>query len=105
MQYGYDQLAFHNGVIEQGAARLKLDGSAQLQDGALTDHSPFQLDVSLRDADVSDLQKTVGTEYPVKGVVNLNLQASGTKADPHGRGSVSISRGRGLRLPGQDCFV
>src|SRR4029077_8228209 len=36
---------------------------------------------------------TVGTDYPVKGVVNLVVQASGTKADPHGRGSVSISGG------------
>ena len=93
LQYGGDVLAFHNGVIEQGAARLNVDGSAELQDGAFTDHSQFQLNASLRNASVDDLQKTAGTKYPIKGVVNLNLQASGTKADPHGHGSVSLSGG------------
>ena len=99
VQYGGEQLAFHNGVIEQGAARLNLDGSVQLQDGAFSEHSPFQLNVSLRDADVKDLQSTVGTDYPVKGVVNLNLQATGTKADPHGKGNVSISGGEAYEYP------
>src|SRR5271165_561420 len=93
VQYGGDVLAFHNGVVEEGAARLNVDGSAELQDGAFTDHSPFQLNASLRNASVDDLQKTVGTDYPVTGVVNLNLQVSGTKADPHGRGSVSLTGG------------
>lgn len=99
VQYGGDQLAFHNGVVEQGAARLNLDGSVQLQDGTFTDHSPFQLNVSLREASLGDLQQTVGTNYPVKGVVNLNLQASGTKADPQGRGALSLSGGEAYGYP------
>ena len=93
VQWGGTMLALHNGIIEQGAARLNLDGSVQLKDGGFDDNSPFQFEASLRNADMSDLQKTVGTDYPVKGVVNLVVQASGTKADPHGRGSVSISGG------------
>lgn len=93
VQYGSDLLALHGGVVQQGAARLNVDGSVQLAGGTFTDHSVFQLDASLRDATVSDLQQTVGTDYPVKGVVNLNLKASGTKADPHGQGSVSLNGG------------
>ena len=46
-----------------------------------------------------DLQNTVGTDYPVKGVVNLNLQANGTKVDPHGKGSVSITGGEAYGYP------
>ena len=93
VQWGGTMLALNNGIVEQGAARLNLDGSVQLKDGEFNDNSPFQFDASLRNADMSDLQKTVGTDYAVKGIVNLVIQASGTKADPHGRGSVSISGG------------
>ncbi len=93
VQYGRSLLALHNGVIVQGAARLNVDGSAQLEDGAITDHSPVDVHASLRNASVADLQKTLGTDYPLSGVVNLTLQANGTKGDPHGKGSISLSGG------------
>jgi translocation and assembly module TamB len=93
VQFGGDTLAFHNGVIEQGAARLNVDGSVQLHGGKFTDDSSLQLDASLRNAAISDLQQTVGTDYPVRGVLNLNLQANGTKSDLHGHGSVALTGG------------
>ncbi len=93
VQYGRSLLALHNGVIVQGAARLNVDGSGELEDGALTDHSSIDVRASLRNASVADLQKTLGTDYPLSGVVNLTLQANGTKGDPHGKGSISLSGG------------
>ena len=93
VQYGGDVLALHHGVVEEGAARLNVDGSVNLQGGKIADDSPFELTVSLRNASVSELQKAVGTDYPVSGVVNLTLKASGTKGDPRGLGSVSLSGG------------
>jgi translocation and assembly module TamB len=93
IQYERTMLAVHNGVIEEGTARLNADGSVQLADGAVTNHSPFDVKVSLRDANVADLQKIAGTEYPIVGVLNVKLQATGTAADPHGKGSASLSGG------------
>jgi len=99
VQYNSSLLALRNGVIQQGEAHLGLDGSVQLVDGEFTDHSPIEVHASLKNASVSDLQKTLGVEYPVSGVVNLSLQASGTKLDPHGSGSVSLGDGEAYGHP------
>ena len=94
VQYGRTLLALHNGVIEQGGAHLNVDGSATLDDGGFTDHSPFEVRASIQNANVADLQRTLGTDYPVSGVVNLSLLASGTRSDPHGRGRLSVTGGQ-----------
>ena len=91
VHYGHDLLSVHNGVIQQGGAQLNLDGTVHLQNGTFTDHSPFELNASLRNANLSDLQKTVGTNYQVAGVLNISLHATGTKNDPHGNGSISVT--------------
>ena len=93
VQYGRTQLALRNGVIEQGNAHLNVDGSATLDNGTFTDHSPFDVHASIRNASVADLQRTIGTDYPLSGVVNLNLDASGTRLDPHGQGHLSVTGG------------
>jgi translocation and assembly module TamB len=93
VQYGRTQVALRNGVIEQGGAHLNVDGSAALDNGNFTDRSPFEVHASIRNASVADLQRTIGTDYPVSGVVNLSLNATGTKLDPHGQGHVSVTGG------------
>jgi translocation and assembly module TamB len=93
VQYGRTQVALRNGVIEQGSAHLNVDGSATLDNGAFTDRSPFEVHASIRNAKVADLQRTIGADYPVSGIVNLNLDASGTQKDPHGQGHLSVTRG------------
>jgi translocation and assembly module TamB len=94
LQYGHGLLALRNGVLEQGPAHLNIDGSVRLQDGSFTDDSPFELNASLRNASVADLQKTTGMDYPVTGVLNLVLQASGTKNDVSGHGNLSLTGGK-----------
>jgi translocation and assembly module TamB len=91
VQYGRMQLALRNGVIQRGTANLNVDGSATLDNGAFTEHSPFEMHASIHNASVADLQRTIGTDYPVSGVVNLNLDASGTQKDPHGQGHLVVT--------------
>ena len=93
VQYSRNQFGLRNGVIEQGSAHLNVDGSATLDNGSFTDRSPFEVHASIRNANVADLQRTIGTDYPVSGVVNLNLDASGTRADPHGQGHLTVTGG------------
>ncbi len=84
-------VALHHAVITTGGATLNVDGSASLADGNFTDSSPFELHAAVRDAEVSHLQRILGTDYPVTGSVNLKLQASGTKANPQGHGSFVLT--------------
>jgi translocation and assembly module TamB len=99
IQYGNSLVSLQNGVIAQGAAHLNVDGSAHLSNGDFTDSSPFEAQVQLRNATMSDLQQTIGVSYPVSGTVNLSLQLSGTKADPHGKGTLSVSGGEVYGYP------
>ena len=94
MQYGRTEVALRNGVIEQGNAQLNVDGSARLDDGAFTANTPFEVRAAIHNGSVADLQRTVGTDYPVSGTVNFTVQASGTKNDAHGRGQVSLTGGQ-----------
>ena len=99
MQYGRNTVALHNGVIEQGGAQLNVDGSATLADGSFTADTPFEVRATIHNGSVADLQRTVGTNYPVSGVVNFSLQASGTENDAHGRGQLSVSGGEAYGHP------
>ena len=93
VQYGSTEVALHSGVIVQGSAHLNVDGSANLEDGSFTRNSLFTVHAAIHNASVADLQQTVGTNYPLSGTVNLNLQVSGTQADPHGQGQLSVTGG------------
>ena len=99
VQYGRNKVALHSGVIEQGGAQLNVDGSATLEDGSFTANTPFEVRAAIHNASVADLQRTVGTNYPVSGVLNFSLQASGTENDAHGRGQLSVSEGEAYGHP------
>ncbi len=99
VQYGRTQVALHTGVIEQGSAHLNVDGSATLDDGNFTQNSRFQINASIHNARVADLQQTAGTNYPISGTANLTLQATGTQADPHGNGHFSVTGGEAYGHP------
>jgi translocation and assembly module TamB len=99
LQYGRTEIALRNGVIAQGSARLNVDGSAALQDGSFSDNTPFDVRASVHNGNVADLLHTLGKDYPVAGVVNFSLQASGTQADPHGRGQFAITDGEAFGHP------
>ncbi len=91
--YGRTQIALHNGVIEQGTARLNVDGSAAVTDSGFNANTPFQLRASIHNGSVADVQRTIGTNFPVSGMVNFSVEASGTQADPQGRGQLSLTGG------------
>lgn len=89
----------HHGFIEEGDARLNVDGSATLQKGSFTENLPFQVQAVIHDADVAELQRAAGLNYPVTGTLNLTLQAAGTEANPHGSGHFSLTAGQAYDRP------
>ncbi len=94
IQYSRTEVALRNGVIEQGNAQLNVDGSATLDDGTFTANTPFDVRAAIHNGSVADLQRTVGTDYPVSGTVNFTVQATGTENDAHGRGQFSLTGGQ-----------
>jgi translocation and assembly module TamB len=93
VQYSQTGVALHKAVIQEGSAQLNLDGTAVLDKGEFTDNSQFHVQALVHNADVTSLQRAAGTDYPLSGTLNFSLQASGTLADPHGHGQVSLTGG------------
>ena len=94
VQYSQNEVALQKATIQEGTALLKIDGTTALDRGAFTDDSRFQVHAAVHDADVTDLQRIGGTDFPLTGKVNFTVQASGTAADPHGDGHISLTGGQ-----------
>ncbi len=97
--YSSSNAALHNAVISVSGTTVNLDGSASLEDGNFVEDSAFQLRAAMQHGDVSALQKIVGMNYPVTGEASLTLQASGTKAQPHGHGSLTLTKAAAYGRP------
>ena len=99
LAYSPSAMALHHGLLTTSEARLEVDASATLQEGEFVDTSSFQVRMAIRNGDLSDLQAVAGISYPVTGQLNATLQASGTKASPHGHGSVSVTNATAYGRP------
>jgi translocation and assembly module TamB len=84
-------ISARNGVLLHGPTNIAFDLSALLQDGQLTESSPFTIRLHVRDGDFAELQSLLGYNYPATGRMNLSLNASGTRLNPHGDGQVQLS--------------
>ena len=61
--------------------------------GNLVDSSPFTARLNMQNADVSEILALAKFDYPVKGTMNVSIQASGTKAEPRGDGHIQLTNG------------
>jgi translocation and assembly module TamB len=99
VQYSSIAVAVHHGIIQEGSAHLNVDGSATLEKGSFNENLPFQVQASIRDADVAELQRSAGLNYPVTGTLSLAVQAAGTESNPHGSGHVSLTTAEAYGRP------
>jgi len=99
VQYSSTGVAVHHSIIQEGSAHLNVDGSATLVKGSFTENLPFQVQAAIRDADVAELQRAAGLNYPVTGTLNFTVQAAGTEANPHGSGHFSLTAAQAYGRP------
>ena len=99
LQYSPSGVGLHNTTIREGSAQLTLDGSSTLDKGDFTKASQFQVQAAIHDGDIGELQRALGTNYPVSGKLNLSVQAAGTELDPHGHGQLSLTDGQAHGRP------
>ena len=99
VQYSQLGAALHHATIQEGSTQITLDGSTALDKGDFTDSSQFQVQASIHDGDISELQRAVATDYPISGKLNLTIQAAGTEVDPHGHGRLSLTEGQAHGRP------
>ncbi|HWR34666.1 MAG TPA: translocation/assembly module TamB domain-containing protein [Clostridia bacterium] len=91
VQYSQIQASVSHGTLRRGNAQVKIDASATLTQGSFTDASPFTARLNVTNAEVAELQSIAGYDYPITGMLDANVQVSGTKNNTHGSGRFALT--------------
>ena len=101
-QWSPRRLRLVSGHLAKGNAAVSLNLAARLSDGRLTDDSPFEAEVSVRDTQLGDLAALAGRQAPFEGSVTAALKFQGTQKDPRGAGRIEVRRGAAWGEPFDD---
>ena len=85
--------AMRNGTLSRDPDFLNFDFHVRLFQRKFTDASAFQARFDTQRADLAGLLALAGYAYPVSGTVDVQLQLSGTRTDPHGQGHITLRSG------------
>ena len=91
LQASPTNFAIHNASLHHAATDIRFEVSGGLDRGQVSDTSHFLAHVDIHNGDLSEIQALAGYDYPVSGNVNLTLQASGTRLQPHGEGHIQLA--------------
>ncbi|HWP84987.1 MAG TPA: translocation/assembly module TamB domain-containing protein, partial [Terriglobia bacterium] len=86
-------LTIRSGELSKATAQISFDLQLGLGAGGHGSHSPFTVRGRIRNTPLEELQRLAGTDYPLRGVVQGSFEASGTRQNPAGRGSLTVSDG------------
>src|SRR5207302_8671216 len=100
-------ISAHNGILIHRTATIPFDVSAMLEDGELTEVSPFTPRFHVRQAELEQVQSLLGYNYPVSGRLDLSLNASGSRLNPHGDGQLQLTNASlyGQQVPRLICAL
>ncbi|MDP9160025.1 MAG: translocation/assembly module TamB domain-containing protein [Acidobacteriota bacterium] len=91
LQFSEHRFAAHNGILRQGAMAIGFELDTDLRKGSFAGSLPFTAKLGLRRADVAEVLQLAGYEYPLTGMGDISLQASGTWLAPAGNGRVHLA--------------
>ena len=93
LSYGPSAVTLQRGTLRRGAAQLGFSAGATLHHGDFDDNSSqLNLTLHVQNENVADIQALAETNYPVTGLLNADLQASGTLRNLRGGGKVQIAK-------------
>jgi translocation and assembly module TamB len=104
LQFSSNHFAARNGTIIHAHTTARFEASAALTDSVFEDNNPFTLHFDFRNAVVEDLIQLAGVA-PLpgapNGMLNLIVNVSGTRANPHGDGHIELRNGTdyGIDIP------
>ncbi|HEV2714204.1 MAG TPA: hypothetical protein VGU64_02990, partial [Terriglobales bacterium] len=80
-----------NAVLRRGTSVISFDVSAGLHERQLTETSPFTARIDMTQADAEQVLALAGYEYPLTGVMNLHIRATGTRTDSQADGTIQVA--------------
>ena len=84
-----------NGELDPATkGRISFDLSAGLKKWAFTNTSPVDVRLNASQLNVAELVKAAGSQAPVTGTLNANVQVHGTQLNPVGQGTIDLTQAK-----------
>ena len=88
-----DILGIRSGELSRGDAILNFDLRMDLRDGGFSEDTLFDMQGRLRNVRAEELLALAGRKDPIRGIIQGSFHISGTRREPAGQGSISVSEG------------
>jgi len=82
------ELLLSGGSLRRGDTSADFVFSASLDNGKLTENSPYLARINLHNVDVASTAALADLDYPLTGTADVSLQINGTRANPQGQGHI-----------------
>jgi translocation and assembly module TamB len=93
LNYTPSSITLQRGTLRRGAAQFGFTATAGLRKGRFDENtSPLSVTLRIQNENLADIQALAETNYPLTGMVNADLQASGTLRDLRGGGKLQVTR-------------
>ncbi|HEX4605837.1 MAG TPA: translocation/assembly module TamB domain-containing protein [Candidatus Angelobacter sp.] len=93
LAYSPSMVSLQRGTLRRGAAQLGFSASTTLRQGDFDERSSLiNATLHIQNENVEDMLALANTKYPVSGVMNADIQATGTLRDLHGGGKLQVTK-------------
>ncbi len=93
LNYSPSSITLQHGTLRRGTAQVGFSATAALREGSFNQStSQLNLTLHIQNENVADMQALAETNYPLTGVINADLQASGTLDNLRGGGKLQIGK-------------
>ena len=93
VDFSSHELLLRGGSLRRGDTSADFEFSASLQNGKLTESSPFSARINLHNVDVASTAALADLDYPISGTADVSVQLNGTRAHPQGQGHIRATNG------------
>lgn len=82
-----------NGLLKRGVTQVAFSGSTTLSNGVFDARtSVMAVNFQIQNASLADAEMLAGLHYPLTGILNANVRATGTLNNLNGNGNLSASK-------------
>jgi len=93
LDYTPSSVHLQRGTLRRGAAQLGFTATADLRQGSFdANNSQLNATLHVQNENLADVQALAETNYPLAGVVNADLQVSGTLRGLRGGGKLQVAK-------------
>ena len=93
VEFSSRELWLRGGSLRRGDTSADFEFNASLQNGKLSENSPYTAQINLHNVDVASTAALAELDLPIAGTADVGLQLNGTRVHPQGQGHIRAIKG------------